>query len=53
MHNDIHPPAPFSNANPFTDLVSHDGVLGLCVVWVVFGTVAWPVGKWRAQVSQH
>ena len=53
MHHDIHPLAPFSNANPITDLVSHDGVYQLCVVLGVIGTVAWAVGKWRGKATQH
>lgn len=46
MHHDIHPLAPFSNANPLIGLVSHDGVYQLCVVMGVIGTVAWVVLKW-------
>lgn len=51
MHHDIHPLAPFSNANPLTDLISHDGVYQLCVVLGVIGTVAWFVGKRRTNGS--
>jgi hypothetical protein len=51
MHHDIHPLAPFSNANPLTDLVSHDGVYQLCVVLGVIGTVAWAFGKWRTKAT--
>ena len=51
MHHDIHPLAPFSNANPLADLVSHDGVYQLCVVLGVVGTVAWAVGKWRGKTT--
>jgi len=47
MHHDIHPLAPFSNANPLIGLVSHDGVYQLCVVMGVIGTAAWVVLKWR------
>ena len=53
MHHDIHPLAPFSNANPLTDCVSHNGVYQLCVVLGVIGTVAWAVGKWRGKATQH
>lgn len=53
MHHDIHPLAPFSNANPLTDWVSHNGVYQLCVVLGVIGTVAWAVGKWRGKATQH
>jgi hypothetical protein len=46
MHHDIHPLAPFSNANPLLGLVSHDAVYQLCVVMCVFGTAAWVLLKW-------
>ena len=46
MHHDIHPLAPFTNANPLIDLVSHDGVYQLCVVMGVVGSVAWVLLKW-------
>lgn len=46
MHHDIHPFAPFSNANPLNNLVSHDGVYQLCAVIGVFGTAAWLFLKW-------
>lgn len=46
MHHDIHPLAPFSNANPLIGLVSHDGVYQMCVVIGVIGTAAWFVLKW-------
>ena len=51
MHHDIHPLAPFSNANPLTDLVSHDGVYQLCIVLGAIGTVAWAFGKWRTKAT--
>lgn len=51
MHHDIHPLAPFSNANPLTDLISHDGVYQLCVVLGFVGTIAWFVGKRRTNGS--
>lgn len=47
MHHDIHPLAPFSEANPLSDLISHDGVYQLCVVLGAIGTVVWVIGKWR------
>jgi len=53
MHHDIHPLEPFSNANPLTDLVSHDGVYQLCVVLGVIGTVAWAIGKWLWKATKH
>jgi membrane-bound metal-dependent hydrolase YbcI (DUF457 family) len=47
MHHDIHPLAPFSNANPLMDLVSHDGVYKLCVVLGVVGAATWLTIKHR------
>jgi len=49
MHHDIHIFAPFSDANPLLDLVSHDGVYQLCAVMALFGTLAWIVQKWRSR----
>jgi len=50
MHHDIHPFAPFSNANPLMDLVSHDGVYKLCVVLGVVGVVTWfAIKRWRGK----
>jgi hypothetical protein len=47
MHHDIHPLAPFSQANPLRDLVSHDGVYQLCMVMGVIGALIWVTLKWR------
>lgn len=46
MHHDIHPLAPFSNANPLLDLVSHDGVYQLCALFAAVGSFFWLVTKW-------
>jgi hypothetical protein len=46
MHFDIHPLAPFSDANPLLNLVSVDGVYQLCTVAVLVGVAAWLVLKW-------
>ena len=44
MHDDIHPFAPFSDANPLLHLMSHDAVYEWCIVGGVAGTLAW---LWR------
>ena len=50
MHQDIHPLAPLTSANPLMDLVSHDGVYQLCVVLGLLGTAVWlGVKRFRAQ----
>ena len=41
MHHDIHPLNPFSQANPFVGLISHDGVYQACAVAGVLGSVTW------------
>lgn len=46
MHSDIHPFAPFSNANPLQGLMSHDAIYQLCVVMGVAGTAVWLIQKW-------
>ncbi len=46
MHHDIHPLAPFSNANPLIGLIPHDGVYQLCAVLSAVGVVLWLVSKW-------
>jgi hypothetical protein len=46
MHNDIHPLAPLSDANPLLGLISHDGVYQLCAVLSAVGAVLWLVSKW-------
>jgi membrane-bound metal-dependent hydrolase YbcI (DUF457 family) len=46
MHHDIHPLAPFSQANPLMGLVSHDGVYQLCAIAGVLGAVAWAAMQW-------
>lgn len=51
MHHDIHPLAPFSAANPLTELVSHDGVYQLCAVLGLIGSVAWAIGNWQMAVE--
>ena len=41
MHHDIRPLSPFSQANPFIGLISHDGVYQACTVAGALGSVAW------------
>lgn len=41
MHHDVHPLNPFSQANPFMGLISHDGVYRACAVSGVLGSVTW------------
>ena len=46
MHGDIRPFAPFSDANPLFNVISHDGVYQLCVVLGAAGLMAWLLTKW-------
>ena len=41
MHHDIHPLSPFSQANPFMGLISHDGVYQACTIAGILGIVTW------------
>ena len=41
MHHDIHPFAPFSNANPMLNLISHDGVYQLCFAAGAYFSPSW------------
>ena len=50
MHYDIRPFAPFSDVNPFLNLISHDGVYQLCFVLGVVGVMAWLMIKWLKHV---
>lgn len=52
MHHDIHPLAPFSQANPLMGFVSDDGVYQLCVVSAVLGAVAWMAMQWFGRANQ-
>jgi membrane-bound metal-dependent hydrolase YbcI (DUF457 family) len=51
MHHDIHPFAPFSQANPLMGLITHDGVYKLCALAGMLGVLVWIALKWinRAQ----
>lgn len=50
MHHDIRPFAPFSDANPLLNVVSHDGVYQHCFALGVVGAMAWLLTKW---VGRH
>lgn len=53
MHHDIHPLSPFSQANPFMGLISHDGVYQACTVAGVLGSAAWLAMKWAARLPRR
>ena len=46
MHLDIHPLSPFSQANPLTGLITHDGVYQACTIAGAVGILVWPIIKW-------
>lgn len=52
MHHDIHPLSPFSQANPLSGLVSHDGVYQLCALAGVVGAVVWVAMQWFGRPIQ-
>lgn len=41
MHHDIHPLSPFSQANPFMGLITHDGVYLACTIAGTLGIAGW------------
>ncbi len=41
MHHDIRPLSPFSQANPFLGLVTHDGIYRACMIASVLGVIGW------------
>lgn len=47
IHYDIRPLAPFSDANPFLNWVSHDGGYSLCVYLGMVGLAGWLMVRWR------
>ena len=58
IHHDIHPLSPFSQANPFMGLISHDGAYLACTVAAVLGIAAWLITQWaggspRGKGGQH
>lgn len=46
MHYDMRPLAPFSDANPLLNVLSHDGVYQLCFMLGLVGCMAWLLTKW-------
>jgi hypothetical protein len=53
MHHDIHPLSPFSQTNPFMELITHDGVYQACTIVGVLGTAAWLIIQWAAHHPQQ
>lgn len=47
MHLDMHPLAPFTQANPLLQLLSHDTIYLLCTVLGITGGLLWLVLKWH------
>jgi len=45
IHYDIHPSIPFSDSNPFLNIISQDGVYYLCFVSAIVGAAAWVIRK--------
>ena len=45
MYRDVHPLSPFSQANPFLDLMTHDGVYQACTIVGALGIAAWLVSQ--------
>jgi membrane-bound metal-dependent hydrolase YbcI (DUF457 family) len=52
IHHDIQPLLPFSPANPFADLVTHDAVYQLCAIAGVAGAAAWVCRKWAGRATE-
>ncbi len=52
MHHDIHPLNPFSEANPFMGLITHDGVYQACTIAGVLGTVGCLAIRWIGQIPR-
>ena len=55
MHHDIRPFSPISDANPFLELMTHDGVYQLCAILGVLGAIAWLGMNWinRDQINHE
>lgn len=51
IHRDIHPLSPFSQANPFMGLITHDAVYQACAIAGVLGCAVWSIINW-ARASQ-
>ena len=52
MHHDIHPLSQFSQANPFMDLITHDGVYQACTIVGVLGVAVWSAIQWAGRTPQ-
>ena len=46
MHADMHPFAPFSDANPLLGMVPHDEVYYWCFILGLIGALTWLISKW-------
>ena len=49
MHHDIQPLSPFSQANPFIGLITHEGVYQACMIASVLGVAGWLLMRWGAR----
>jgi len=45
IYYDIHPFVPFSELNPFLNIISQDGVYYICSVSAIVGAIAWVIRK--------
>lgn len=50
IHYDMRPLAPFSDANPILNVLSHDGVYQLCLILGLVGCIAWILTKWLVRL---
>lgn len=53
MHHDVHPLSPFSQANPFIGLMTHDGVYQGCTIAGALGIAAWLASQWVRRTLQE
>ncbi len=51
MHFDMHPLAPFSQANPLIGLISHDEIYQLCLVAGILGAIVWLILRWTGRAK--
>lgn len=52
IHHDVHPLSPFSQANPFMGLMTHDGLYQACTIAGLLGIVGWLVSQWARRTPQ-
>ena len=52
MHHDIHPLSPFSQANPFMGVITHDDVYQACTIAGLLGVAGWLTMKWAGRARQ-